>query len=136
MDPQLASTITNVGNVGQEVVVEAPFTCDYGYNIAIGNNVFIGRNCTIIDPMDIVIGNNCYIGPNVSLFGGTLHTDPKKRKGSKSPHLGAPIYIDDDVWVGGGAIILLGLKIGKGATVAAGAVVTKVGSPVSSLSLN
>ncbi|KAI2627458.1 hypothetical protein GGS26DRAFT_583100 [Hypomontagnella submonticulosa] len=125
MDPQLISSITNVGSVGQEVVVEAPFTCDYGYNIAIGNNVFIGRNCTIIDPMEVIIGNNCYIGPNVSLFGGTLHTDPKKRKGSKSPHLGAPIYIDEDVWIGGGAIILLGLRIGKGATVAAGSVVTK-----------
>ncbi|KAI1371996.1 hypothetical protein F4677DRAFT_276635 [Hypoxylon crocopeplum] len=125
MDPQLASSITNVGSVGQEVVVEAPFNCDYGYNIAIGNNVFIGRNCTIIDPMEVIIGTNCYIGPNVSLFGGTLFTDPKKRKGSKSPHLGAPIYIDEDVWIGGGAIILLGLRIGKGATVAAGAVVTK-----------
>ncbi|KAI1806814.1 hypothetical protein F4811DRAFT_560240 [Daldinia bambusicola] len=125
MNRQLQSSITNVGSVGQEVVVEAPFTCDYGYNIAIGNNVFIGRNCTIIDPMEIIIGNNCYIGPNVSLFGGTLHTDPKKRKGSKSPHRGAPIYIDEDVWIGGGAIILLGLRIGKGATIAAGAVVTK-----------
>ncbi|KAI1389486.1 uncharacterized protein F4822DRAFT_202373 [Hypoxylon trugodes] len=126
MEPQLLSSITHVGNVGQEVVVEAPFTCDYGYNIAIGNNVFIGRNCTIIDPMEVIIGNNCYIGPNVSLFGGTLHTDPKRRKGSKSPHLGAPIFIDEDVWIGGGAIILLGVRIGKGATVAAGAVVTKV----------
>ncbi|KAI1105090.1 hypothetical protein F4804DRAFT_152821 [Jackrogersella minutella] len=125
MDPHSLSSITNVGNVGQEVVVEAPFTCDYGYNIAIGNHVFIGRNCTIIDPMGVIIGNNSYIGPNVSLFGGTLQTDPKRRQGSKSPHIGAPIYIDDDVWVGGGAIILLGVRIGRGATVAAGAVVTK-----------
>ncbi|KAI0842671.1 trimeric LpxA-like protein [Hypoxylon sp. FL0890] len=125
MDPQLLSSITNVGRVGQEVVVEAPFTCDYGYNIAIGNNVFIGRNCTIIDPMEVMIGSNSYIGPNVSLFGGTLHTDPKRRKGSKSPHIGAAIYIDEDVWIGGGAIVLLGVRIGRGATVAAGAVVTK-----------
>lgn len=125
IDPQLASPINRVGSVGQEVVVEAPFNCDYGYNIAIGNNVFIGRNCTVIDPMNVVIGNNCYIGPNVSLFGGTLYSDPRKRKGSKSPHLGARICIDDDVWIGGGAIILLDVKIGRGATVAAGAVVTK-----------
>ncbi|KAI1416331.1 trimeric LpxA-like protein [Hypoxylon sp. FL1857] len=125
MDPQLLSSISNVGRVGQEVVVEAPFTCDYGYNITIGNNVFIGRNCTIIDPMEVIIGSNSYIGPNVSLFGGTLHTDPKRRKGSKSPHIGASIYIDEDVWIGGGAIVLLGVRIGRGATVAAGAVVTK-----------
>ncbi|OTB09210.1 hypothetical protein M426DRAFT_51303 [Hypoxylon sp. CI-4A] len=125
MDPQHTSAIANVGRVGQEVVVEAPFTCDYGYNIAIGNNVFIGRNCTIIDPMEVIIGSNSYIGPNVNLFGGTLHTDPKRRKGSKSPHIGAPIYIEEDVWIGGAATILLGVRIGKGATVAAGAVVTK-----------
>ncbi|KAI2470881.1 hypothetical protein F4781DRAFT_153062 [Annulohypoxylon bovei var. microspora] len=120
-----SSPITRVGRVGQEVVVEAPFTCDYGYNIVIGNNVFIGRNCTIIDPMEVIVGDNSYIGPNVSLFGGTLHTDPKRRKGSKSAHIGAAIYIDEDVWIGGGAIVLLGVRIGRGATVAAGAVVTK-----------
>ncbi|KAI0896624.1 hypothetical protein F4806DRAFT_433655 [Annulohypoxylon nitens] len=120
-----STVITRVGSVGQEVVVEAPFTCDYGYNIVIGNNVFIGRNCTIIDPMEVLIGDNSYIGPNVSLFGGTLQTDPKRRKGSKSAHIGAAIYIDEDVWVGGGAIVLYGVRIGRGATVAAGAVVTK-----------
>ncbi|KAL7623374.1 hypothetical protein AAE478_007055 [Parahypoxylon ruwenzoriense] len=127
--PHLITHVTNVGSVGQDVVIEAPFTCDYGYNIAIGNNTFIGRNCTVVDPMEITIGNNCYIGPNVSLFGATLFTDPKKRKGSRSPHRGAPIYIDDDVWIGGGAIILPGMRIGKGATVAAGSVVTKVRYP-------
>ncbi|KAI6092125.1 hypothetical protein F4821DRAFT_279506 [Hypoxylon rubiginosum] len=125
IEPQLVSSFTPAGSVGQGVVVEAPFNCDYGYNIVIGNNVFIGRNCTVIDPTEVIIGNNCYIGPNVNLFGGTLYTDPRKRKGSRSPHFGAPIHIDEDVWIGGGAIILLGIKIGKGATVAAGAVVTK-----------
>ncbi|KAI5855054.1 trimeric LpxA-like protein [Durotheca rogersii] len=124
--PHLVTPVTKVGSVGQDVVVEAPFTCDYGYNIMIGSNTFIGRNCTVIDPMEIIIGNNCYIGPNVSLFGATLHTDPKKRKGSKSPHHGASIHVDDDVWIGGGAIILPGMRIGKGATVAAGSVVTKL----------
>ncbi|KAI1462755.1 trimeric LpxA-like protein [Annulohypoxylon moriforme] len=120
-----ATAITRAGGVGQEVVVEAPFTCDYGYNIMIGNNVFIGRNCTIIDPMEVVIGDNSYIGPNVSLFGATLQTDPKRRKGSKSAHIGAAIFIDEDVWIGGAAIVLYGVRIGRGATVAAGAVVTK-----------
>ncbi|KAK7755992.1 hypothetical protein SLS62_001934 [Diatrype stigma] len=122
----MASPVTNVGRVGAEVVVEAPFTCDYGYNLTIGNHVFIGRNCTIIDPMEIKIGNNCYIGPNVSLFGATLHTDPKRRQGSKSAHVGAPITIDEDVWIGGGVIIMPGRKIGRGATIGAGSVVTRV----------
>ncbi|KAI0012250.1 hypothetical protein F4779DRAFT_82255 [Xylariaceae sp. FL0662B] len=126
MSPQLMSPVNKAGRVGSEVVVESPFTCDYGYNITIGNNVFIGRNCTIIDPMDVRIGNNCYIGPNVSLFGATLSTDPKRRMGSKSAQLGGTIIIEDDVWIGGGVIILPGHRIGKGATVAAGSVVTQV----------
>ncbi|RYP04026.1 hypothetical protein DL764_004720 [Monosporascus ibericus] len=125
ISPQVASPVTNVGRVGSEVVVEAPFTCDYGYNITIGDHVFIGRNCTIIDPMEIKIGNNCYVGPNVSLFGANLHTDPKRRAGSKSAHIGSPIIIDEDVWIGGGVIIMPGLKIGRGATVGAGSVVTR-----------
>lgn len=126
VSPQLVSPVTNVGRVGAEVVVEAPFTCDYGYNITIGSHVFIGRNCTIIDPMEIKIGNNCYIGPNVSLFGATLHTDPKRRQGSKSAHVGSPIIIEEDVWIGGGVIIMPGRKIARGATIGAGSVVTRV----------
>lgn len=126
ISPQMASPVTNVGRVGAEVVVEAPFTCDYGYNITIGNHVFIGRNCTVIDPMEIKIGNNCYIGPNVSLYGATLHTDPKRRQGSKSAHVGSPIIIDEDVWIGGNVIIMPGRKIGRGATIGAGSIVTRV----------
>ncbi|KAI0972230.1 hypothetical protein F4678DRAFT_54681 [Xylaria arbuscula] len=122
---QMISSATRAGRVGQEVVVEAPFTCDYGYNITIGNNVMIGRNCTILDPVEITIGDNCVIGPNVTLLGGTTFTDPKKRMGSKSPQIGGYIIVDDDVWIGAGAIIQHGIRIGRGASVSAGAVVVK-----------
>ncbi|KAI1292559.1 hypothetical protein F5Y03DRAFT_19966 [Xylaria venustula] len=123
---QMISSATRAGRVGQEVVVEAPFTCDYGYNITIGNNVMIGRNCTVLDPVEITIGDNCIIGPNVTLLGGTTFTDPKKRMGSKSPQIGGYIIIDEDVWIGAGAIIQHGIRIGRGASVSAGAVVVKV----------
>lgn len=126
LPPQMVSSITRAGRVGQEVVVEAPFTCDYGYNITIGNNVMIGRNCTILDPVEVNIGDNCIIGPNVTLLGATTFTDPKKRMGSKSPHIGGPIIIDEDVWIGAGAIIQDGVRVGRGASISAGAVVVKV----------
>jgi len=122
----MVSSIIRAGRVGQEVVVEAPFTCDYGYNITIGNNVLIGRNCTILDPMEINIGDNCFIGPNVTLLGSTTFTDPKKRMGSKSPQIGGFIIIDEDVWIGAGAIIQHNVSIGRGASISAGAVVVKV----------
>ncbi|KAF2964745.1 hypothetical protein GQX73_g8826 [Xylaria multiplex] len=125
LSPQMVSSTTRVGRVGQEVVVEAPFTCDYGYNITIGNNVMIGRNCTILDPVEVKIGDNCIIGPNVTLLGSTTFTDHKKRMGSKSPHIGGYIMIDEDVWIGAGAIIQHGIRIGRGASISAGAVVVK-----------
>lgn len=126
LSPQLVSSTTRAGRVGQEVVVEAPFTCDYGYNITIGNNVMIGRNCTILDPVEINIGDNVIISPNVTLLGATTFTDPKKRMGSKSPQIGGYIIIDEDVFIGAGAIIQHGIRIGRGASVSAGAVVVKV----------
>ncbi|KAI1737608.1 hypothetical protein F4680DRAFT_460403 [Xylaria scruposa] len=126
LSPQLVSSTTRAGRVGQEVVVEAPFTCDYGYNITIGNNVMIGRNCTILDPVEINIGDNVIISPNVTLLGATTFTDPKKRMGSKSPQIGGYIIIDEDVFIGAGAIIQHGIRIGRGASISAGAVVVKV----------
>lgn len=123
LSSQIVSHTKRAGRVGQEVVVEAPFTCDYGYNITIGNNVMIGRNCTILDPVEINIGDNCIIGPNVTLLGAATPTDPKKRKGSKSLQLGGHIIIDGDVEIGAGAIIQHGIRIGRGASISAGAVV-------------
>ncbi|KAI0206170.1 hypothetical protein F4808DRAFT_194280 [Astrocystis sublimbata] len=136
--PRLVSSTTRAGRVGQEVVVEAPFTCDYGYNITIGNNVMIGRNCTILDATEISIGDNVILSPNVTLLGATPFTDPKKRMGSKSPQIGGYIVIDDDVFIGAGAIIQHGIRIGRGASVSPGAVVVKVscGSPPRKMSGN
>ncbi|KAJ8122444.1 hypothetical protein O1611_g9837 [Lasiodiplodia mahajangana] len=122
----MVSSTTRTGRVGQEVVVESPFTCDYGYNITIGSNVMIGRNCTILDPVEINIGDNCIIGPNVTLLGvSNIVTDLKKRMGSKSPQIGGHIIIDEEVCIGAGAIIQHGIRIGRGASISPGAVVVK-----------
>ncbi|KAH7223589.1 trimeric LpxA-like protein [Fusarium oxysporum] len=126
VSPTEASPVTNVGRVGRHVAVETPFICDYGYNITIGHHVVIGRNCTINDVCEVKIGDNCVIGPNVSIFTAGLPIDPKKRQGGQGPQMGKPITIEQDCWIGGGAIILPGRTIGKGSTVGAGSIVTKV----------
>jgi acetyltransferase-like isoleucine patch superfamily enzyme len=125
LSPSEASPVTNMGRVGRNVTVETPFTCDYGYNITIGNHVSIGRNCTINDVCEVKIGDNCVIGPNVSIFTATLPVDPKRRQGGQGPQYGKPITIEQDCWIAGGATILAGRTIGKGSTVGAGSVVTK-----------
>ncbi|KAI9796545.1 MAG: Maltose acetyltransferase [Piccolia ochrophora] len=114
-----------VGKVGENVVVEAPFNCDYGYNITIGPDVLIGTNCTIMDTCSVSIGARTVIGPNVNILTATMPIDPRKRKGSQGPSLGRSIRIEEDCWIGAGVIILPGRKIGKSSTVGAGSVVTR-----------
>ncbi|MBE3046946.1 hypothetical protein IMZ48_31345, partial [Candidatus Bathyarchaeota archaeon] len=126
ISPSATSPVSNFGRLGDNVVVEAPFTCDYGYNISIGQNVVVGRNCTIQDTCEIKIGDNSLIGPNVGIYTATVSLNPKQRMGSKGPQIGKRITIEADCFIGAGAIILPGCTIGKGSTVGAGAVVTKV----------
>ncbi|KAH8887765.1 hypothetical protein GQ53DRAFT_725461 [Thozetella sp. PMI_491] len=120
------SPVTHTGRVGENTTVETPFNCDYGYNIHIGSNVLISRNCLINDVCEVRIGNNVIISPNVCIYTGTCSTDPTRRGGNTGPQQGRPILIEDDVWIGANAIILDGVRIGKGSTIAAGCVVTSV----------
>jgi acetyltransferase-like isoleucine patch superfamily enzyme len=117
-----------IGSLGKDVCVDAPFTCEYGYNINIGDEVVLGSNCTILDPCRIIIGARTIIGPNVNIFGNTVSTDPRARKGSKGTACGKEVIIEEDVYIGGNVTILPGVTIGKGATVGAGSVVTHVSS--------
>lgn len=106
--------------------VEAPVKIDYGFNIKLGEGVFINFNCVFIDTCPITIGARTMFGPNVSLFSGTHPLDPAVRNGTEGPELGKPIHIGEDCWLGGNVIVLAGVTIGKGATIGAGSVVTKV----------
>ncbi|OCK81464.1 trimeric LpxA-like protein [Lepidopterella palustris CBS 459.81] len=112
-----------IGSLGKDVYVEAPFTCQYGYNIIIGDEVVIGSNCTILDPCRIVIGKRTTIGPNVNILGNSVSTNPKSRKGSQGFNIGGEIIIEEDVFIGGGVTILQGVRIGAGAVVGAGSLV-------------
>ncbi|KAJ9194987.1 hypothetical protein DTO021D3_793 [Paecilomyces variotii] len=117
--------------------VEPPIRIDYGFNVKLGQGVFINFNCVIIDTCLVTIGSRTMFGPNVSLFSGTHPLDPALRNGTEGPELGKEIHIGEDCWIGGNVIILPGVTIGKGATIGAGSVVTKnvpafhlaVGSP-------
>ena len=129
--PHLASPVNPQGYVGERCVVAAPFTCDYGYNITIGQDVSIDRNCTILDCAQVKIGDRCVIGPNVSILTTTVPIDPKKRLGSKGPNIGKPIVIEEDCFIGANVTILPGRTVKRGSTVGACSVVTRVSRPLS-----
>lgn len=132
LTPTQSSPVTHTGRVGENVAVEAPFTCDYGYNISIGKNTLVGRNCTVLDACELTIGNNVVIGPNVNFYTTSMTTDPRRRNGARGACTGKGIVIEDDVFIGGSVTILGGVRIGRGTTVGAGSLVTKVCECVSS----
>ncbi|KAJ3562320.1 hypothetical protein NPX13_g8608 [Xylaria arbuscula] len=104
---------------------DGPVKMDYGYNVKIGQNVYINSNSTWIDTCTITIGARTLIGPNCSFYSGNHPTDPRVRNGTNGPEDGSPIVIGEDCWLGGNVVILRGVTIGKGSTIGAGSVVIK-----------
>lgn len=112
-----------LGRVGVGVTVRPPFHCDYGYNILLGDGVFLNFNCVILDVARVEIGRGTQIGPGVQILTADHPRDPKQR--TRLLEFGRPVTIGANVWIGGGAIILPGVTIGDDAIVGAGSVVTR-----------
>ena len=110
-------------NVKGSFLIEAPFNCDYGYNIEVGENFYANYGCTILDANKVKIGDNVLFGPNVQIYSATHPIDPVERLNHKG--FAKPIVIGNNVWIGGGTIICPGIKIGDNVTIGAGSVVTK-----------
>ncbi|KAF8538038.1 maltose O-acetyltransferas-like protein [Trichophaea hybrida] len=81
--------------------VEPPFKADYGYNITLGENVYLNWNCTILDTCRVTIGSRTLVGPNVSIFTASHPLDHEVRNGTKGPEMGKEIEIGEDCWIGG-----------------------------------
>jgi acetyltransferase-like isoleucine patch superfamily enzyme len=112
--------------LADEPEVVPPQIYDYGTNVKVGKGTFLNLNLTIIDTCLVTIGARTMFGPYVSIYSGCHPTNPELRDGIKGPEFGKEIHIGEDVWIGGNAVLLPGVRIGKGATVGAASVVTKV----------
>lgn len=99
-----------MGVVGDGTTIMPLFTCDYGYNIRLGGNVFINYHCIFLDCAPIEIGHDVQIGPAVRLYTQQHPLDPVVRRSSLES--ASPIRIGNDVWIGGGAVVLPGVTIG------------------------
>ena len=98
-----------------------PLYIDYGKPVTIGKGCFIQQCYTFFGRGGITIGNDVFIGPKVNLI--TINHDPDPD--NRSATYGRPIVIEDKVWIGINSTILPGVKIGYGAIIGAGSVVTK-----------
>ena len=112
-----------LGKTGENVHIETPFHCDYGYNIEVGENFFANYNLTVLDVGKVRIGKNAQIAPNVSIYtaGHPIHPDAR----NTGYEYGIEITIGDNVWLGGNVCIMPGVTIGDNVVVGAGSVVTK-----------
>lgn len=122
-----------LGGRGTNLWITAPFYVDYGNNIFFGNNCEVNMNCTFLDDNRIVIGDNALIAPNVQIYTAFHPTNaadrfgPPREDGSFAfcKTQTAPVVIGNNVWIGGGAILLPGVTIGDNVVIGAGSIVTK-----------
>ena len=112
-----------LGKTGDYINIEAPFHCDYGYNIEIGENFFANYNFIVLDVGKVRIGENVQIAPNVAIYtaGHPLHPDSR----NSGYEYGIDITIGDNVWIGGNTCIMPGVTIGNNVVIGGGSVVTK-----------
>ena len=112
-----------VGRIGERFVINSPFHCDFGCYISIGENFVANFNLTILDEAQVTIGDNVFLGPNCSIY-TIIHalTATERNEGIMTSK---PVSIGDDVWISGDCKILPGVEIGAGCVIGAGSVVTK-----------
>lgn len=112
-----------LGNYHKTALIEAPFRCDYGYNISIGKRFFANFDCVFLDVNPIKIGDHVLLGPGVHIYTVNHPLEAGRRK-TFEEH-GREVVIGDNVWIGGKAIICPGVTIGENSVIGAGSVVVK-----------
>jgi maltose O-acetyltransferase len=108
---------------GKGVWIEPPFFCDYGHNIALGDKVFFNFNCVVLDVAPVRIGSGVLFGPAVQIYAATHPLRAAERR--TGLELSGAIEIGDEAWIGGGAIVCPGVRIGARSVIGAGSVVTR-----------
>lgn len=103
--------------------IEQPFTCDYGYNIEIGENFYANHNIIILDANKVKFGDNVFIAPNCAFYTSGHPLNAQTR--NQGLEYAYPIEIGNNVWIGGNTVVLPGVKIGDNCVIGAGSIVTK-----------
>lgn len=112
-----------LGKTGKQFCITAPFWCDYGCNIEIGENFYTNHNCIILDGAKVVFGDNVFIAPNCTFSTAGHPLDTEQR--NQGLEYAYPITVGDNVWFGASVTVLPGVSIGSNTVIGAGSVVNR-----------
>lgn len=112
-----------LGSIKGNPVITAPFYCDYGCNISIGENFYTNHNVTILDGAKVTFGDNVFIAPNC-VFSTAGHAIDSEQR-NQGLEIAWPITVGDNVWIGTNVSVLPGVTIGSNTIIGAGSVVNK-----------
>ena len=112
-----------LGSIKGNPVITAPFYCDYGFNITIGENFYTNHNVTILDGAKVTFGDNVFIAPNC-VFSTAGHAIDSEQR-AKGLEIARPITVGNNVWIGANVSVLPGVTIGSSSFIGAGSVVNK-----------
>lgn len=121
-----------VPNFGADSYLQGPIQFDYGYNTSFGKRCYANFNLTVLDCANVTVGNDVFIGPNCTLATAVHPVLPKERNTRKNekgvdypPEYARPIIIEDDCWLASNVTVCGGVTVGKGSVIGAGSVVVK-----------
>lgn len=119
-------------NMGNGTCIQGPIQFDYGVNTVFGENCYVNFNFVVLDCGPVTIGNDVFIGPNCTLatpIHPLLAEERKmKRKADGTAYdfeYASPIVIEDGCWLASNVTVCGGVTIGAGAVIGAGSVVTR-----------
>lgn len=112
-----------LGKTNEHFCIMAPFWCDYGYNIEIGENFYANHNLVILDCAKVKFGDNVFIAPNCGFYTASHPIDYRQR--NQGLEYACPVTVGNNVWIGGGVTVLPGVTIGNNVVIGAGSVVVK-----------
>ena len=112
-----------LGKTGEHFIITAPFWCDYGYNIELGENFYANHNLVILDAAKVTFGDNVFVAPDCGFHTAGHPIDFERR--NRGLEYAYSITVGDNVWIGAGVQVMPGVTIGSNVVIGGGSVVVK-----------
>ena len=112
-----------LGKAKGSFCIIAPFWCDYGYNIEIGENFFANHNTVILDCAKVKFGDHVFVAPNCGFYTAGHPIDFERR--NQGLEYAYPITIGNHVWIGAGVQVMPGVTIGDNVVIGGGSIVVR-----------